>query len=208
MITSRKELKDCLRKDSASILVLPHAPWYKRLAHQAQMNPISDQWYIWKYIRHLRHSEYHLNNFRRLREDRAFGIRMALHALLSTYHLSRLRRCSYKTGFQIPPNTVGAGVSIWHWGPLIINPKTRCGDNCTLYPGVLIGHKTPGGPAPVIGDNCFIGSGVKIIGAVTIGSNVTIAPNSVVTHDVPDNVVVGGVPAKVIKTKSPVGGFR
>lgn len=54
---------------------------------------------------------------------------------------------------------------------------------------------------PVIGDNCFIQLGAKVIGGVRVGSNVTIAPNAVVTHDVPDNAIVGGIPAKVIKFK-------
>lgn len=49
-----------------------------------------------------------------------------------------------------------------------------------------------------IGDNVFIGSGVKIMYDVSIGSNVVIAAGAVVTRDIPDNSVVGGVPAKVI----------
>ncbi len=51
-----------------------------------------------------------------------------------------------------------------------------------------------------IGDNCFIGFNVTITKSVTIGNNVIIGANSLVTHDIPDNVVVGGVPAKVIMT--------
>ena len=39
------------------------------------------------------------------------------------------------------------------------------------------------------------------MGQVKVGNNVTIAPNAVVTHDVPDNCVVAGVPAKIIKYK-------
>ena len=44
-----------------------------------------------------------------------------------------------------------------------------------------------------------IGAGAKIIGGISIGNNVSIGANSVVTHDIPDNVVVAGVPAKIIK---------
>ncbi|WP_240053851.1 DapH/DapD/GlmU-related protein [Bacteroides uniformis] len=54
----------------------------------------------------------------------------------------------------------------------------------------------------VVGDNCYFGVGVKVIGSVRIGNNVTIGANAVVTHDIPDNAVVGGVPAKIIKIKS------
>ena len=38
-----------------------------------------------------------------------------------------------------------------------------------------------------------------MIGKITVGDNVTVAPNAVVVKDVPDNCVVGGVPARIIK---------
>lgn len=53
--------------------------------------------------------------------------------------------------------------------------------------------------AIVIGDNVWIGEGVAIMPGVTIGNNVIIGTNAVVTHDFPDNVVIAGVPAKMIK---------
>ena len=51
-----------------------------------------------------------------------------------------------------------------------------------------------------IGDNVFVGSGTHILYNTKIGSNVIIGTCSVVTHDIPDNSVVAGVPAKVIGT--------
>ena len=116
------------------------------------------------------------------------------------YWAWRLRRLSYKTGFQIPPNTCGKGLTIWHWGAIVINPKTHIGENCTLYPGVLIGHKTPEeGKSATIGNNVFIAAGTKIIGDVTIGDNVTIGVNTVIVKDVPSNVVIAGNPYKIIR---------
>lgn len=56
--------------------------------------------------------------------------------------------------------------------------------------------------APTIGDNVVIFAGAKIIGAVDIGNNVVVGANAVVTKDVPDNYVVGGIPAKVISRDS------
>ena len=50
-----------------------------------------------------------------------------------------------------------------------------------------------------IGDNVWIGGSVNILPGVTIGSNVTIGAGSVVTRDIPDNVVAVGNPCKVIK---------
>lgn len=51
-----------------------------------------------------------------------------------------------------------------------------------------------------IGNNVFIGSKAIILPNVKIGNNVIVAAGAVVTKNVPDNVVVGGIPAKVIKT--------
>lgn len=85
------------------------------------------------------------------------------------------------------------------------------GDNCMVAPGVHIYTAThPTDPMErnsgleyakpvVIGDNCWIGGRSIINPGVTIGNNVVIASGTVVTKDVPDNVVVAGVPAKVIK---------
>ena len=51
-----------------------------------------------------------------------------------------------------------------------------------------------------IGDNVFIGAESVVLPGVTVGSNVIIGANSTVTHDVPDNTVVAGSPARVICT--------
>lgn len=55
------------------------------------------------------------------------------------------------------------------------------------------------GKAVTIGDDVWIGGNCTILPGFTIGNNVVIAAGAVVTKDVSDNVVVGGVPAKVIK---------
>jgi maltose O-acetyltransferase len=51
----------------------------------------------------------------------------------------------------------------------------------------------------VIGDNVWIGSGATILPGVSIGKNSVVAAGSVVTHDVPSNTLVKGVPAKVCR---------
>ena len=74
--------------------------------------------------------------------------------------------------------------------------------NNKIFPIVLMGKKRPDLKEwqITIGDNCYISTGVTILGPVTIGNNVTIGAGAVVTKDVPDDVIVAGVPAKVIKT--------
>ena len=65
---------------------------------------------------------------------------------------------------------------------------------------VLIDKKRPGTDVKaVIGDNCYISTGVTILAPVKIGNNVTIGAGAVVTKDIPDNCVVAGVPARIIK---------
>lgn len=186
MISSRKILRSYIAADSLSYKAVIGLRRYK---HQMGSDPIADQWYIWRYIRTMRYCEYHKNK------------KGLIHKIILRWYLYKLRRFSRITGFQIPPNTVGKGLTIWHWGPIIVNPIVKIGENCTLNPMVIIGHKVPGEPAPVIGNNVFIGGGAKIIGNIKIGDNVTIAPNAVVVKDVPSNVVVGGIPSRIIKNK-------
>ena len=89
--------------------------------------------------------------------------------------------------------------------------EVRIGHNCMIAPRVSIftaAHPLDAetrisglefGKPITIGDNVWIGGHVVINPGVTIGSNVVIAAGAVVTKDVPDNVVVAGVPAKVIR---------
>ena len=67
----------------------------------------------------------------------------------------------------------------------MINEATIIGMNCLIFQGVIIGVGTSG--IPRIGNNVILSSGAKIIGGITIGNNVTIGANAVVTKDVPDN---------------------
>lgn len=189
MIKNKKELKQYLEADSKNYYLLF---WQKvgilRALRSRICSPINDQVFIWKYIKTLRYTEYWMN------QNGIFAKCMSL------IYMLRLRKLSRITGFQIPIRTIGKGLTIWHWGTIIINEDANIGENCTIRPGVVIGHKFAGGKCPIIGNNVEINSGARIIGDITIGDNVIIAPNAVVTKNVPSNSVVGGVPAKIIKT--------
>jgi acetyltransferase-like isoleucine patch superfamily enzyme len=52
-----------------------------------------------------------------------------------------------------------------------------------------------------MGHNVWMGYGACVLRGVTVGDNAVIGTNSVVTKDVPDNAVVGGVPAKLIRMR-------
>lgn len=106
-------------------------------------------------------------------------------------------------GVNIPRSTsVKGGLRVHHYGCIVVNSYTKIGRNCTLRQGVTIGNKNREDDCPVIGDNCDIGAGAKILGAIHIGNNVTIGANAVVVKDVPDNCIVGGIPAKIIKMRT------
>ena len=110
-------------------------------------------------------------------------------------------RFGVRLGFTIPKNVFSAGLCIVHHGTIVVSPKAKIGENCRIHPSTSIGDYNG---APTIGDNVYIGPGVKIYGDITIGNNVAIGANAVVNKDIPDNVTVAGVPASIISNKSSV----
>lgn len=120
----------------------------------------------------------------------------ARNVISKAYYLRRYNRESMKFGayvgynarFETPP-TLPHGL----FG-VFISDGAVVGKNCVIFHHVTIGSNTlkdskrPG--APVIGDNCYIGAGAKIIGAVKVGDNVRIGANCVVTKDVPSHHTV------------------
>jgi serine O-acetyltransferase len=91
---------------------------------------------------------------------------------------------------------IGPGLFIQHGFSTII--MADLGQNCWINQQVTIGHKDKTG-RPKIGDNVQITAGAKVIGNITIGNNVTIGANAVVVKDVPDNCVMVGIPAYILK---------
>lgn len=181
MIRSKNELKEWLAKD------------YERNGKPTFIGRLSwnDNYRIQRLIKMLRYSEYYGHN------KRGFNI------LPYIWFTWNLRRQIVKTGIMLFPNTIGPGLQLMHPGFRRIDRFVKIGKNATILPMVLFGRKKPEDVDSdiIIGDNCYISTGVTILGPVSIGNNVTIGAGAVVTKDIPDNTVVAGVPAKIIKFK-------
>lgn len=87
---------------------------------------------------------------------------------------------------------------------MIINPLAKIGKNVTLLRGVTIGSNRRGRKvgAPKIGDRVWIGANAAIIGNVTIGNDVMIAPNAYINFDVPPHSICVGNPAAIIQREN------
>jgi len=104
-------------------------------------------------------------------------------------------------GAYIPAScSIGKGTKFGYGGSgVVIHARAVIGKNCLISPCVTIGGRSRIFDVPVIGDNVFMGGGAKVLGNVKIGNNVVIGANAVVICCVPDNCIVAGVPAKIIK---------
>lgn len=140
---------------------------------------------VYRYLKTLRKYEYALNRG----------------SIFQHWYRIRLRLLGNKYGITIIPNTVGYGLSIPHIeGGIVLNCR-KMGNNCMVGFGVLCGNKDNQENIPTIGDNVKLYTGCKVIGNVTIGNNAEVAPNAVVVKDVPENAIVAGIPAKILKIK-------
>lgn len=94
-----------------------------------------------------------------------------------------------------------SGVSIGCFKKIIIGKNVKVGANVLITDGDWhLDDARVSDPKPIfIGDNVWLGYGVVVMKGVTIGDNTVIGINSVVTKDIPSNVVAAGNPCKVIK---------
>lgn len=190
-IESKRDLKDFISKDydvqGMKTPLLARLTW-------------GENWALFSYMRNLRFLEYHINRKKKCKKSSLY---FYFHSCAFFYHLLIHRWNCKSMGIYIMPNSVGPGFHMVHRGFRHLLSSVRIGSNCEILPMVLMGKKRPDiNNCPIIiGDNCYISTGVTILGPITIGNNVTIAAGAVVTQDVPDNVIVGGIPAKIIKYK-------
>lgn len=120
-----------------------------------------------------------------------FHLRIRHHKILAWLNdllLPRMKTIEFGGG------GIGGGLMVSHYH-CVVFPK-EAGENFRVGPGVVIGRN---GGFPTFGDNVYVAANATVVGGIQIGSNVIIGAGSVVTKDVPDNVVAAGNPARVIK---------
>ena len=121
----------------------------------------------------------------------------SLKAKLACLKLNRMAR---KTFINIPATVkAGDGLYIGHLGRIIINPDVTLGNNVNLSTGITIGQANRGDKkgSPTIGNNVWIGTNAVIVGKITIGDDVMIAPGAFVNMDVPSHSIVLGNPGVI-----------
>ena len=151
------------------------------------------QWAKWKNVKDtLSGAVYLFTTFREYRD--------VLYFRSGAYSFLFRRIFKGKECFYMITKTVGGGLRLLHPFATIINAES-IGENVLIFQQVTIGVKD--GRKPKILNNVTICCGAKVLGGITIGNNAVIGANAVVVKDVPDNAIVGGVPAKIIKISPP-----
>lgn len=108
------------------------------------------------------------------------------------------------TGIYIDVDAeIGTGLFMPHFGGIVIGEHVTIGRNCNIYQGVTLGFggRDPQSGFPKVGDRALIGAGAKLIGPLTIGDDVAVGANAVVSRSFPDRAVVIGIPARAISNQ-------
>ena len=130
--------------------------------------------------------------------------------LMLVFYRWKLSIYRNRFGLEIPYTTnIGKGLYLGHPFNITINGSSIIGENCNIHKGVVIGKENRGKRkgAPTIGNNVWIGINAAIVGHITIGDDVLIAPNSYVNIDIPSHSVVYGNPCIIKHRDNAVEGY-
>lgn len=99
-----------------------------------------------------------------------------------------------------PAAKLGKGIMLDHATGFVVGETAVVGDDCSFLHGVTLGGsgKETGDRHPKIGNSVLIGAGAKVLGNIKIGCCSRVAAGSVVLKDVPSEVTVAGVPARIV----------
>lgn len=116
--------------------------------------------------------------------------------ILKKIHWLLKELCSCELYFS---SAIGTGLYIFHGEGLVIGSRNVIGKGLRVYQNVTIGHKFVNCPGAQIGDDVKIYSGAKIIGSLSIGNNVIVGANTVLTKTIDQDKIVYGNP-NIIKS--------
>jgi len=193
MIKTKEDLKKYLKEDLYVNLHINHLTLKNKAKYTLYAN---ESYKVIKLLRALRYHEYYTNQSK----IQCNLLKRWKNSLLLRYYSIKHYRLEAKYGIKLGTNVLGYGVYIPHINSSIMIDCISIGNYCSLNAGVVIGRNQTLDQSPVIGNNVTICLGSKIVRKVRIGNNVIVAPNSVVIDNVPDNCMVSGVPAKIVKT--------
>ncbi len=146
---------------------------------------------IWRFEKSLRKLEYYLNCKK--------SIIWKPYILYLKYRWYSIGK---SLGFFIPPNVFGPGLSIAHYGTIIVNSKVRVGENCRIHNCVHLATQCGTQKCPTIGNDVFIGPGVVVVGDITIADGIVIGANSFVNKSfLEKGITIAGSPAKKVSSK-------
>lgn len=177
------------------MLVLPHLVAYKNLSKEIRQQIREDIWEMNRRCRQRKGIAFYLvyhKSYRNLFYYRVGG---------KWTFVLRFFLPSYKDFYIKCIGDFGGGAFVLnHPYSTIVNAK-RIGRNFTICQLTTIGNKEHGRNdlVPTIGDDVSLGANVNIIGNIKIGNHVIVGAGSVVVRDVPDNCVVAGNPARIIR---------
>lgn len=176
-----KELKE---------LVLSDLKRYGYNSEKEMSFSVKKELYGYRFTKHLRKAKYYKEHNKKIR------------FLFNRFMLSRYVE---KYGFSISYGTnIGKGLYLGHIGSIVVNSAAVIGNNVNLSQGVTIGvaHGERKSGVPTIGNNVWIGANATIVGGITIGDDVMIAPNTFVNFDVPSHSVVIFSKASIISKEN------
>jgi serine O-acetyltransferase len=116
--------------------------------------------------------------------------------------MSQLAR--FLTGIEIHPGAViGSGLFVDHGMGVVIGQTAVVGRDVLLFHGVTLGgvDDRKGRRHARVGDRVVVGAGAKLLGPITVGSDVRIGAQAVVLSDVPEGATAVGIPARVVRTR-------
>ena len=128
---------------------------------------------------------------------------------LRRWYALRQIRFDRKYGLTILTDRIGDGLYLGHGHGINVEEDCVIGKNCNLSKNCTLGRVMRGEKkgSPVLGDNVWIGTGAMVLGRITIGDDVLIAPNACVTEDVPAHSVVSGNPCVIRHRENATEGY-